>query len=299
MNDRVYIHTNDRQMLGARVARHALRRQSREPERFEIHILRREEFSFFEAYEGRKFLRAGGWRPWRNDDLQSFTPLRFHPPEHMGYSGRAVVIDPDVFAVGDVNELLTRDMQGKAVMAVSRQGHNKRADYVASSVMLLDNARLRHWDMRAQFEALFRGELDYEDWICLAREPAGTIGLLEPGWNDFDRLTPATRLLHNTKRRTQPWKTGLPIDFTNRVPLVGHLLPGNGIRLPGRYKRHPDPRQEALFFALLRECLDGGQVSEAEIRHEMAADHVRHDALRLVASAPAVDDVLAAPAIAV
>ena len=28
---------------------------------------------------------------WRNDDLQSFTPLRFMPPQLMGYRGRAVV----------------------------------------------------------------------------------------------------------------------------------------------------------------------------------------------------------------
>jgi len=33
-------------------------------------------------------------RPWFNDDLQSFTPTRFMPPELMAYQGRAVVIDP-------------------------------------------------------------------------------------------------------------------------------------------------------------------------------------------------------------
>ena len=40
------------------------------------------------------------------------------------------------------------------------------------------------------------------------------IGPLEPGWNDFDHLGPGTKLLHNTRRMTQPWKTGLPVDFT-------------------------------------------------------------------------------------
>ena len=52
-------------------------------------------------------------RIWRNDDLQSFTPLRFLPPQLMGYQGRAVVIDPDIFATGDIWELLSRDMAGK------------------------------------------------------------------------------------------------------------------------------------------------------------------------------------------
>ena len=203
-------------------------------------------------FEGRKFLRAGAWRAWENADLQSFTPVRFTPPKLMGYQGRAIVIDPDVFAVGDVNELFRRDMDGKAILARPRPGHNNRDDYIASSVMLLDCARLTHWDVEAQFEKMFAGELNYEDWISLATEARDTIGFIENHWNDFDRLTPETRMLHNTKRRTQPWKTGLPVDFTNRLPWVGKILPRASIRWPGKYKTHPDPRQEAFFFAMLK-----------------------------------------------
>ena len=59
-------------------------------------------------------------------------------------------------------------------------------------------------------------------------------------------------------------------------------------KLPLRYKRHPDPKQEAFFFGLLRECLDAGLVSEATIRDEMAQDHVRHDALKLLERTPAL-----------
>lgn len=289
----VFIHTNAQQMVGAIVARHSLRRTAADPSSFDVRILSREDFPIFESFEGRKFLRAGGWRVWRNDDLQSFTPLRFAPPETMGYRGRAVVIDPDIFAVGDIGALLGRDMGGKAVLARPRGGHNGRADYMATSVMLMDCAKLTHWNMAEQFEAMFRGELDYEDWIILANQPAGTVGPLEEHWNHFDRLTPETRLLHNTKRRTQPWKTGLPIDFTNRVPLIGKWLPNAGIRLPGRYKPHPDKRQENLFFAWLAECLDAGEITEEDIRREMKANHVRHDALEKVRAAPSVDSVLA------
>ncbi len=288
----VYIHTNDQQMVGAVVARHSLRRRAADPEAFDVAILRREDFPIFESFAGRKFLRAGGWRVWRNDDLQSFTPLRFAPPEMMGYEGRAVVIDPDVFAVGDVMELINRDMGGKAVLARPRPGHNGRQDYMATSVMLMECAKLAHWRFAQQFEAMFRGELDYEDWIILAKEPAGTVGALEEVWNHFDRLTPETRLIHNTKRATQPWKTGLPIDFTNRVPLIGKWWPNAGIRLPGRYKKHPDPRQEALFFAYLAECLDSGEISEADVKREMAKNHVRHDALERAKAAPSLDSIL-------
>src|SRR6185312_9415320 len=141
---------------------------------------------YFSEHEGRVFLRNGAKRPWTNDDLQSFTPLRFMPPELMNYQGRALVIDPDVFAAGDVNELLDRDMDGKAILARPRPGHNDDPNYIATSVMLLDCARLRHWNLRQNFEELFAFTRDYENWITLADEPRETIGMLEPVWNDFD-----------------------------------------------------------------------------------------------------------------
>jgi hypothetical protein len=292
MKNTVFIHTNGKQLVGAIVSAHSLKRNSKSPDTFDVKILQIEDHAFFKEFEGRKYIHSGGQRTWRNDDLQSFTPTRFMPPELMGYRGRAIVIDPDVFAVGDVNELFQRDMKDKAVMAKQRAGHNGRNDYIASSVMLLDCAKLKHWNVRQQFASMFEGKLDYEDWIVLANEPRGIIGFLEPEWNDFDRLTPATKLLHNTKRRTQPWKAGLPVDFTSRIPLISKLLPENGIRLWGRYKRHADPRQEELFFAFARECLESGSLTETALREQMAQNHVRHDAMDLIKSVPGVDAVL-------
>ena len=37
---------------------------------------------------------------------------------------------------------------------------------------------------------MFEYKRDYMDWISLKLEPRVTIGLFEPEWNDFDRLTP-------------------------------------------------------------------------------------------------------------
>ena len=292
MKNTVFIHTNAKQMVGAIVGRHALRRNAADAEAFDVRILAQEDLPVFAAFEGRKFLRGGTWRVWKNDDLQSFTPVRFMPPEMMGYAGRAVVIDPDVFAVGDITELFARDMQGKAICAKPRPGHKGRESYVASSVMLLDCARLRHWHVQTQFEAMFAGTLDYEDWIELRTEPPGTIGHLEPVWNDFDRLAPDTRLIHNTKRRTQPWKTGLPIDFMNRPPKLMRMLGISGYRKPGRYLPHPDPRQEQYFFALLKECHATGQISDQQIETAMAENHIRHDAVDVMNKAPNVETLL-------
>ena len=79
--------------------------------------------------------------------------------------------------------------------------------------MLLDCAKLKHWRTEAQFDELFAFTRDYRTWIGLGYEDPDTIGAIEDGWNDFDHLGPETRLIHNTRRMTQPWKTGLHVDF--------------------------------------------------------------------------------------
>jgi len=289
----VFIQANRRQSLGAVVAAHALRRNSQHSERFAVRILQAEDFPCLQQREGQRFRRGGEWRIWRNDDLQSFTPLRFAPPELMGYRGRALVIDPDVFAQGDVWELLSRDMGGHAILCRAKTGRKGRSGAFATSVMLLDCARLPHWNLARDFGALFRGERDYMDWIGLQLEDPATIGPLEPEWNDFDHLTPQTRMLHNTKRWTQPWKTGLPVDFrpadSFRLFPPRHWLRRarralfGDYRFAGRYRRHPDPAQERFFFGLLGECLAAGVVDEARLRAEIASRHLRPDAFEVLA----------------
>src|SRR5918999_5333306 len=151
----VFVHTNERQMVGALVSQHSLRRNSAHADKFDVRIIDTADFPFLRAREGQDYLRDGLKRQWLMDDLQSFTPLRFAPPELMDYQGRAVVVDPDVFAVGDVFELLTRDMAAKAIMCRTRAGAKKIYDgNYASSVMLLDCARLRHWQVGEQFRGL-------------------------------------------------------------------------------------------------------------------------------------------------
>ena len=70
MKNTVFIHTNGKQIAGAIVSAHSLKRNSRSPDAFDVKIIRQEDFPFFKAFEGRQFLRAGGWRTWKNDDLQ-------------------------------------------------------------------------------------------------------------------------------------------------------------------------------------------------------------------------------------
>lgn len=278
MKRTVFIHANDRQMLGARISAHSYRRNAREPGSFDVKILDVRDHPRL-LRRGQTILRAGHVREWDPDDLQSFTPLRFYPPQAMGFEGLAVITDPDIFGVGDVGELFQRDLQGKAIWAVPRPGHNDRDDYIATSVMLLDCAKLAHWRFDQDLDDLFAHRFDYVDWIELKREDRSTIGLLEPEWNDFDRLTPRTKLLHTTKRRTQPWKTGLPVDYTLRES--GWFDALRRIRRQ-RYEQHPDRRQEALVYALLAEMVDSREVTKQELVAEMAANHIRHDSMELI-----------------
>jgi len=299
MEHKVFIQTNDEQYLGALVAAHALRRNSRHSDRFDIQILHYNDFPWLHVREGQPFLRDVERRIWKRDDLQSFTPLRFLPPKLMGYSGRSVVIDPDCFAVADIWDLLNRDMQGKALMCRIRPAIKELPAYRASSVMLLDNAKLTHWDAEQTFNDLFAFKVDYLKWVKLQYEADETVGLLANEWNDFDRLTPETKILHTTYRRTQPWKTGLPVDFTVRVKdLSRYPFPKSVFKqmknliAPKKskseaYLPHPDPNQERLFFGLLAECLTQGIVTEELVRREMSANHVRHDALELCSNAAA------------
>lgn len=278
MKPKVFIQANARQMLGARIAARSYKRASARPDGFDVEITDVSDFPRL-TRQGQSILRGGVVRQWDPDDLQSFTPLRFAPPSLMNFEGRAVVTDPDCFGVGDVAELFHRDMGGKAIMAVARPGHNRRNDYIATSVMLLDCARLAHWDFGKDLDDLFAHRFDYVDWIELKRDDRDSIGFLEPEWNSFDRLDAQTNILHTTKRRTQPWKTGLPVDYTLR-----ERGPLDFLRRLGRarYQAHPDRRLEAFVYSLLAEMVDAGDVTKQELVEEMAANHIRHDSLELV-----------------
>ena len=288
----VFIQANEKQIVGALVAEYSLKRNSQHADAFDIRIMQTKDYPFLAERDGQQFHRDGMLRTWRYDDLQSFTPLRFAPPELMGYTGRALVIDPDIFAAGDVWDLLSRDMGDAAILCRLREAPKGLYGYYASSVMLLDCAKLKHWRCKEQFNELFAFKRDYMEWISLRLEPKNTIGLVEKEWNDFDRLTEKTKLLHNTRRITQPWKTGLPIDFTppdsfSPIPVVAwimkigrHVIGRGG--LISRYLRHPDAKQERFFFSLLREAVEAGAIDEALVRDEMRADHVRHDAFEVM-----------------
>lgn len=278
MKPTVFVQANARQRLGARISAFSFKLNSCNPDEFDVRIIETNDFPRL-MESGQTVLRDGFVRAWDPHDLQSFTPLRFAPPTLMKFRGKAVVVDPDCFAVGDIAELLDRDMEGKAIEAVWQRPSTGKEPRWASSVMLLDCAKLQHWDFDPLLRQLFAHEFDYLPWNRLEFEDQASIGRLEPEWNSFDVLAPDTRILHATRRRTQPWKTGLPVDYTLHEAKRFRLV--SAIWQP-RYLKHPDRNVEAFIYSLLAEMLDSGAVTTSELEAEMAANHIRHDSIRLI-----------------
>jgi hypothetical protein len=290
----VVIHTNDQQMVAALVSAHSLKSRSKKPDLFDVRILRLEDTPHLYKRDKQKFLWWEGRQPsvWRRRDLQAFAPLRRLVPELLGFAGRALVIDPDVFAIGDVHELLSREMDGKAILTRRRPERPGRGPLYSSAVMLLDCAKLSDWDWERDIDDLFSCKLPLGPWLSLVDVPPHKIGNFEEMWNNLDTLTAETKLLHNTEISTQPWKTGLRADYHQYAPRGPAPLEGLRHRAvqmrskrtirPVVYQPHPDPLQEQLFFALLNETMEQGEISEEFLKAAIKRRHLRKDALHLL-----------------
>jgi lipopolysaccharide biosynthesis glycosyltransferase len=267
MKPTVFIHTNDKQLLGAVISRYSLKKNSLHADKFNVKLIQLKDFPFLLQYEGKPYLRSGKEAIWRKDDLQSFTLLRFAIPTIMNFTGRALVIDPDVFALGDVYELLSRDMHDKSIICREHSRANGNFRGFASSVMLLDCDKIKHWNWESLIKNLFEKKLDYTRLMQLLNEDITTIGVLEESWNDYDTFSADTKMIHFTNRITQPWKTGLKIDFEtyskNKPGLKSRI---KKIITSGRYLTHPDPKQEMLFFSLARKALADGALTDEFIK---------------------------------
>lgn len=289
MKKMIYIQSNDQQKIGALVAKYSFEKHLTDKS-IKVELIETENYNQLMSKSGKLHLRKGAKSRWKND-LQNFTSLRFMPPELMGYEGRTLVVDPDVFALVDVTQLFTMDMQEKSIWA--RKITTGDTYYWASSVMLLDCEKLRHWNWKNDFEEMFTFKRDYREWMNLDLEDQSAIGELEPKWNDNDHLDEETCLLHTTSRITQPWKTGLPIDFSisekkRPTDFKSRLLYKLGLKidpnepLAGCYKPHFDKNQEVLFYTLLKEAIEAGSITTKEVKVAMKNKNVRPDSLELL-----------------
>lgn len=276
----VFIQSNRKQRIGAVLAKFAIEEQLGPGSQVRVEIMPVEEMTVFKKFAGKSYLRKGRVVRYDPDDLQSFTLTRFMPPELVGFSETSIVIDPDIFALADVNDLFEKNRNGKAILACPKK------EAWDTSVMVLDNSRLTHWRIEEILERLSNHSLDYDDLMRLTKE--SSVGPLERIWNSLDVLTPETKMLHTTNRVTQPWKTGLPRDFTiNPLPKIFGIIPREPIqrllgKYPEHYEPHPDPNIEYFFFALLGRAVSAGVITREELVREAAVKHLRRDILDLL-----------------
>ncbi len=271
----IFIQADKKQLLGAMVAKHALEiRGGALAQGIPVTIMLVENYPIFTKYSGISYRRGSKIVEHDPEDLQFFTLSRFMPPELMGFEGRALVIDPDIFALKDIASLFDLDMGGAAVAAC------RKKDAWDSSVMLLECSKLRHWQIASLLEGLKNRTEDYNEWMWLKKEKVFPI---DREWNSLDQFSANTRLLHTTTRLTQPWKTGLPIDFVpGTVPKLFGMIPRFWVPQHTEYQPHPDTRLEQLFFTLVKEALEANAIDRGFITEQIALGNIRQDFLEKV-----------------
>lgn len=169
-----------------------------------------------------------------------FSFFRFTIPEKCNYAGRAIYLDADMVVLGDIKELFEMEMNGYNALAVTK---DKIRWY--TSVMLLDNEKLKHWKIAEWVALINTGLTSYQGTMCgeSSGMNAGDFGPLPFYWNHFDYYDETTRLIHYTNVPRQPWKK------------EGHPYRG-------------------AFLQELKAALDDNTVSLADVKREIEANHI-------------------------
>lgn len=281
MKYQVFIHTNNKQGLGAIISKYSIEKYLSRND-IPVSYINVDGLKIFKDFAGSAYKRNGIQMIYDPKDLQSFTLSRFMPPELMNYEGRAIVIDPDIFSLQDIFPLLSMDLGEAAIAACTKK------DAFDTSLMVLDCAKLRHWNMKDILQKLTLGTIDYADLITLKTEQEENIMVIPRIYNNLDTLTPDTVLIHMTNRLTQPWKTGLRIDFTrNKLPKLLGIIPREWVlfiqgKYPLTYQAHPNKDIEKLFLDLVSEAISKNVITIEYIKEEIRKEHVRSDLLSLL-----------------
>ena len=150
-------------------------------------------------------MRSGlpGWDDWINPkNPTAFTLFRFAIPELMHFEGVGIYLDCDQLVIGDIAELASYHVAGKWVHHPHREGDavsvidcaavNTLANW--PSIAELKSGHLRKWDVRSRLSTIITRQIPSV-------------------WNSMDKWEPATRLIHYTDLRTQPWCPDPEIEY--------------------------------------------------------------------------------------
>lgn len=271
---RIFVHTNDVQLLIAKVAAFSFSRALPEGSSVEVSVLSAETFPELMNFHGSVYVYKGRKVKFDIDDIQSFTLLRLAIPEVTQYTAKSLVVDPDVFWVSKESPCQLFDyVDPKRPVACVHDQHWR------SSVLVTNNEKLKSWSMASALSALKDGT-DYKYLIELMHVDQSKINFLPPVFNCFDELPETGKILHFTRRQTQPWRTGLPLREKYGKSLGVRVIKA----ILGRNKHiaHPEPELERLFLKMASEALAAGYISEDEVLQAQSAGLVRHDFLDLL-----------------
>lgn len=260
---KIFIQSNPQQMTAAKVAEYSFKTKGFK----NIEILNLYENELLKNNFGKKFKRNGKIISFNPNDLQSFTLLRFYPPE-MCETRYCLIIDPDVFAVKDFHEFSIENKNEKKIFCT------KKNNKIRSEVMLIDCRDFNLWNFTEIINNLFSQKIDYSDLINLELFDKKHIGLIDENFNSHDIITNQTILLHTTNRITQPWKIGLDIDFSNHLSLynlfklyVKKILGLNYQKrlLEKKYQKHPDNKVIEFVKKLFEDAIKEKFITDEEI----------------------------------
>ena len=135
---------------------------------------------------GKKYKRSGKIKYFKND-LQSFTLLRFLAPELDNYKGKLLVIDPDVFALKDVNNIF--NLLDDDDLACTFLENKARTE-----VMIIDAQKVK-WKFEEIINQVFNLKLDYSDLMNLSFDKNIKIKKISNNYNSLDVINNDTVLL--------------------------------------------------------------------------------------------------------
>ena len=264
---KIFIQSNPQQMTAAKVAEYSFKTKGFQ----NIEILNLHENKFLKNNFGKKFKRNGKIISFNPDDLQSFTLLRFYPPE-ICTTKYCLIIDPDIFAVKNFDDFSIESQNEKKIFCT------KKNNIIRSEVMLIDCKDFSLWNFGEIINKLFSFKVDYKDLINLEFFDKSYIGLIDENFNSHDIITDKTILLHTTNRITQPWKVGLDIDFSNHLTLYNlfklYLKKIFGLSyqkklLEKRYQKHPDNKVAEFVKKLFENAIKAKFITNEELNHSL------------------------------
>lgn len=196
---RIYVGTDETQMVAVQVLEYSIRRFATQPVEV-IPMLN---------------LPVPMPREPANRPRTGFSFARFLIPSLAGYRGRAIYLDADMLVFGDIADLWNSPMGSYRALCTRQDSppvtwrNNKHFQPGRQmSVMLIDCEKCQ-WKIEDIVRGLDEGQYDYKKLMCdLCIVPHDEIGeSLDPMWNCLEHFEAgATKLLHFTDMDMQPWR---------------------------------------------------------------------------------------------